>query len=225
MSEFERVPSTQDAILIQEYDSDKRPPDGRSLCSMLVRADRSFIAARFLYLAHPGDTALPYFLASLAIELYLKALLVSRLGTLPVELMRGRGGHDLNTLLIRLKDLIPSDSTLSSPDLAKLLKELSKMNLSGRYPNTGFAIRGVTSDFWYRLDEITHYFRGIAPRPNECRDEMQELLKWPTIADPHPVEAARQALRDAFFAFNRPYGGWFITDNLARLKEDGRECE
>jgi HEPN domain-containing protein len=65
--------------------------------------------------------SLSFFLAAQALEMYLKAFLVSREGKLPEELSRGKKGHDLVILVERAATVQKSAEIFRNAALRKSL--------------------------------------------------------------------------------------------------------
>jgi hypothetical protein len=166
---------------------------------------------------------LALFLSAQAVELYLKAFLISRLGSVPRHLQRRKGGHDLVELANAAADASDDEPLFSQH--AELLANLSPMGLAGRYPGTDARFGGGSmGDFRNWLDSFAHRIRELVSYPDNCRDDIEMLRNFAVSAPSLPGDyIGQQALREMFFAFNQSFDGWYITEDNRRVKRDGSE--
>lgn len=204
------------------YDAESATPlDDSSMCSLLIHADHAYIAFRFTFWAAGGRMhALAFHLAAQSAELYLKAFLVSRRGELPRAWTSGRQGHDLARLARHAADVDPSNSSFFE-DESRIshLRMLTPMAQAGRYPGTGYrGPAGNVTAMVYWFDSFAHDIRRLVPYPDTCRDDIVGM----TSKEPNDdTFGGGSALRRLFLAFNRPFGGWFLTDDDQPVRLDG----
>jgi hypothetical protein len=220
----EREVTAEVPVYIPRFVDDTRALDRDVLCHLLVTADHAYVSARFFHWADPAMSNVTLLLGALAIELYLKAFLVSRLGTLPKAWTTGRRGHDLEFLAGQAASVANSDPVFRDPALLETLRRLTPGYLASRYPRTGFGRTALGTDFINWLDNFAFRLRRLISYPSDCRDDIERLRENEASREAAEEEFERAvsgALREAFFAFNRPFGGWFLTGDGRKVREDG----